>query len=156
MEIPNHSLPQITPEVLGKLNPDELLQLSVKLLKDLKELHDRLNQNSNNSSRPSSSVPPWEKDNNSNKIADEITKSKGTELEESQAEVKNKESDQDKSSNEMSVSHLNTNIKALAEFSSQKKRLKNLLLKNQGNKKVPLAMGALGIQKRQKKLSIAH
>ena len=69
MEIPDYSLLQITPEVLVKLNPDfELLKLSVKLLKDLKELHDRLNQNPNNSSRPSSSIPPWEKDNYSMKI----------------------------------------------------------------------------------------
>ena len=63
MEISNHSLPQITPEVLDKLTRDELLPLSVKLLKDLKELHDRINQNPNNSSRPSSSMPTWEKSN---------------------------------------------------------------------------------------------
>lgn len=134
MEIPNHSLPQITPEALGKLNPDELLQLSVKLLKDLKELHDRLNQNSNNSSRPSSSIPPWKKDNNSNKIADEFTES-DTELEESQVEVKNKESDQHKSSNEVSVSHLNTNIKALNEFSSQNRTAEESIIKKPGKQK---------------------
>lgn len=67
MEIPNYSLPQITPEVLDKLTRDELLPLSIKLLKDLKELHDRVNQNSKNSSRPSSSMPAWEKNDNSDK-----------------------------------------------------------------------------------------
>lgn len=51
MEISKHSLPQITPEILKKLTSEELLQLSIKMLNDLKELHDRLNQNSNNSSR---------------------------------------------------------------------------------------------------------
>ncbi len=70
MEIPDYSLLQITPEVLVKLNPNELLKLSVKLLKDLKESRDRLNQNSNNSSRPSSSIPPWEKGNYKNQSQD--------------------------------------------------------------------------------------
>lgn len=65
MEIPSHSLPQITPEVLNKLTRDELFPLSVKLLKDLKELHDRQNQNPKNSSRPSGSMPPWEKKDDS-------------------------------------------------------------------------------------------
>jgi hypothetical protein len=71
MEISNHSLPQITPEVLDKLTRDELLPLSVKLLKDLKELHDRVNQNPKNSSRPSSSMPAWEKNDDSNKNENE-------------------------------------------------------------------------------------
>ena len=73
MEIPDYSLLQITPEVLVKLNPNELLKLSVKLLKDLKELHDRLNQNSNNSSRPSSSIHPWENTITKTKARDKNT-----------------------------------------------------------------------------------
>jgi hypothetical protein len=81
MEISNYSLPQITPEVLAKLTPDELLPLSVKLLKDLKELHDRLNQNPNNSSRPSSSMPAWEKNDDSSKAENE-------ELEDDSADIK--------------------------------------------------------------------
>jgi transposase len=73
MEIPNHSLPQITPEVLNKLTRDELLPLSVKLLKDLKELHDRLNQNPKNSSRPSSSMPAWGKNDDSTETIEDST-----------------------------------------------------------------------------------
>ena len=65
MEVSKHSLPQITPEVLDKLTRDELLPLSIKLLKDLKELHDRINQTPQNSSRSSSSMPAWEKNDDS-------------------------------------------------------------------------------------------
>jgi transposase len=61
MEVTNHSLSQITAETLDKLSHDELLYLSNKLLKDLKEARDRLNQNPSNSSKPSGSMPPWEK-----------------------------------------------------------------------------------------------
>jgi transposase len=86
MEIPDHSLPQITPEVLKELTQDELLKLSVKLLKDLKELHDRLNQNPNNSSRPSSSMPIWEKDDHSDINTDENFGAKTTNLKQDQAE----------------------------------------------------------------------
>jgi hypothetical protein len=80
MEISNHSLPQITPEVLAKLTPDELLPLSVKLLKDLKELHDRLNQNPKNSSRPSGSMPAWEKSDDLNKNENEIVEAVVTDI----------------------------------------------------------------------------
>ena len=61
MEVTNHSLSQITAETLDKLSHDELLYLSNKLLKDLKEARDRLNQNPSNSSKPSGSMPPWGK-----------------------------------------------------------------------------------------------
>ncbi len=118
MEIPDYSLLQITPEVLVKLNPDELLKLSVKLLKDLKELHDRLNQNSNNSSRPSSSIPPWEKDNYSNENSDECIESKKTELEEAEVEEKNKRNNQNDSLNDVNSSNLSASITELKESSS--------------------------------------
>lgn len=134
MEIPNHSLPQITPEVLGKLNSDELLKLSVKLLKDLKELHDRLNQNSNNSSRPSSSIPPWDKDNDRNKIADK-SRDEVTKLEESKSEEKNKRIDQDDSNNEANFHHLNARIKALNESSGQNRPNEESLPKKPGKQK---------------------
>ncbi len=35
------------------------MKLAVKLLEDLKETRERLNQNPNNSSRPPSSIEPW-------------------------------------------------------------------------------------------------
>jgi transposase len=44
------------------LPTESLRSLSGKLLADLKEAHDRLNQNPSNSSRPPSTRAPWEKD----------------------------------------------------------------------------------------------
>lgn len=55
-----HDLKQIDQEYLGSLPPDKLLDVSLKLLEDLKEAHDRLNQTPQNSSRPSGSYAPWE------------------------------------------------------------------------------------------------
>src|SRR5580700_9601401 len=96
MEISNHSLPQITPEVLDKLTRDELLPLSIKLLKDLKELHDRVNQNPKNSSRPSSSMPAWEKNDNSDKSENETVEYGAADVEsksESEQAVSEKDND---------------------------------------------------------------
>jgi hypothetical protein len=45
--------------LLGQ-DPDALAGLSIKLVKDLKEALERLNQNPTNSSRPSGSLAPWE------------------------------------------------------------------------------------------------
>jgi transposase len=46
---------------LGKLPEDKLRQVSARILQDLKEARGRLNQTPDNSSRPPSSRPPWEK-----------------------------------------------------------------------------------------------
>jgi len=46
--------------LLGR-DPDALAGLSIKLVNDLKEALERLNQNPTNSSRPSGSLAPWEK-----------------------------------------------------------------------------------------------
>jgi len=61
MELTDHSLKQLTPEFIKNQSHDDLICLSLKLLKDLQESRDRLNQNSSNSSRPPGSMPPWEK-----------------------------------------------------------------------------------------------
>ena len=60
MILSDHDLRQIDGEYLGALPPDKLVEVSVKLLQDLKEAHDRLNQTPQNSSRPSGSYAPWE------------------------------------------------------------------------------------------------
>ena len=135
MEIPDHSLPQITPEVLGKLNPDELLKLAMKLLKDLKELRDRLNQNSNNSSRPSSSIPLWEKDSYSNNAADEYTENQSSALEESQANEENKKNKKSSPVNEMNFSNLSTGIKTLTASSQEDKNIEKPTPKKPGKQK---------------------
>lgn len=64
MRLKAHDLRQLDAEVLRRLHqrdPDALVNLSVRLLDDLKEAHERLNQSSHNSSRPPSSCGPWHK-----------------------------------------------------------------------------------------------
>jgi len=60
MLLSHHDLKQIDQDYLESLPPGKLLDVSLKLLEDLKEAHDRLNQSSRNSSRPSGSYAPWE------------------------------------------------------------------------------------------------
>ena len=62
MQLSNQDLSQLDEEELLNLSEEELRRLSIKLLTDLKEARERLNQNSHNSSRPPSSEAPWEKD----------------------------------------------------------------------------------------------
>lgn len=59
-QLKDHSLKQLNSQYLAKLTPEELLHLSSKLLHDLKEAREQLNQNSSNSSKPPSSGFPWE------------------------------------------------------------------------------------------------
>jgi len=59
MQLTDHDLKQIDEEYLSKLTSEQLLKLSEKLLDDLRNARDRLNQNSSNSSRPPSSEAPW-------------------------------------------------------------------------------------------------
>jgi len=60
MILSRYDLKQIDQDYLGRLSPGKLLKLSLKLLQDLKEAHDRLNQTPQNSSRPPGSYAPWE------------------------------------------------------------------------------------------------
>jgi hypothetical protein len=59
MKLSDHDLQQINLDWLRERTPEELLHVSQKLLDDLKEARERLNQNSSNSSVPSGSQPPW-------------------------------------------------------------------------------------------------
>jgi len=59
MTLTDHDLRQITTENLQSLNHEQLTALSLKMLTDLKEARERLNQNAGNSSRPPSSEAPW-------------------------------------------------------------------------------------------------
>ena len=52
MQLSNQDLSQLDEEELLNLSEEELRRLSIKLLTDLKEARERLNQNSHNSSRP--------------------------------------------------------------------------------------------------------
>lgn len=59
MRLKDHDLKQIDKDYLKSLPPDKLIEVSWRLLEDLKETRDRLNQTSQNSSRPSGSFAPW-------------------------------------------------------------------------------------------------
>lgn len=60
MLLKNHSLGQIDERYIRSLSHEDLIKLSTKLLEDLKEARERLNQGPSNSSRPPSSQAPWE------------------------------------------------------------------------------------------------
>lgn len=59
MKLSKNDLSQFDDDYLKRLSGDQLLALSKKFLSDLRDLHDRLGQNSTNSSIPSGSQPPW-------------------------------------------------------------------------------------------------
>jgi hypothetical protein len=59
MLLKNHSLRQIDEAYLRSLSHEQLIGLSTKLVADLKEARERLNQTPSNSSRPPSSRAPW-------------------------------------------------------------------------------------------------
>lgn len=61
MRLSKHDLFQMDDEWLKKLPAELLLEVSKRLLHDVKELQDQLNQNPGNSSRPPSTTAPWEK-----------------------------------------------------------------------------------------------
>jgi hypothetical protein len=64
MILKEHELLQIDEKFISQLreqDPDALAGLSIKLVTDLKEVLERLNQNPSNSSRPSGSLAPWDK-----------------------------------------------------------------------------------------------
>ena len=59
MQLSFHDLQQFNEDYFSSLSVTLLVQMCLKLSDDLKEAHDRLNQNSQNSSRPPSSEAPW-------------------------------------------------------------------------------------------------
>jgi transposase len=61
MHLSDHSLRQIDDDYVRSLAADALRDLSLRLLADLKEARERLNQGPTNSSRPPSSRAPWER-----------------------------------------------------------------------------------------------
>lgn len=60
MRLTDGDLKQINQEYITKLTVEQLRHLSEKMLEDLREARDRLNQSPQNSSRPSGSYAPWE------------------------------------------------------------------------------------------------
>ena len=70
MHLSPHSLRQIDDAYLQSLEVEALRGLSMRLLADLKEAWDRLNQGPENSSRPPSSRAPWERKNGGGRASD--------------------------------------------------------------------------------------
>ncbi len=60
MRLTDHDLKQLSAAYLASLSPEQLLYLSKKMLDDLRDARDRLNQTPQNSSRPSGSYAPWQ------------------------------------------------------------------------------------------------
>jgi len=76
MILKEHELLQIDEKFIFRLreqDPDALVGLSIKLVSDLKEAVERLNQNPSNSSRPSGSLAPWDKGIAGNEVDDDET-----------------------------------------------------------------------------------
>ena len=61
MHLSDHSLRQLDDDYVRSLGADALRGLSLRLLADLKEARERLNQGPTNRSRPPSSRAPWER-----------------------------------------------------------------------------------------------
>ena len=59
MLLSDHDLRQINDKYLKSLSPDDLVEVSIRLVNDLKEAREYINQNPSNSSRPPSSREPW-------------------------------------------------------------------------------------------------
>ena len=59
MILTDHDLRQIDRDYVESLDAETKDKLILRLLEDLKEARERLNQNPNNSSRPPSSTEPW-------------------------------------------------------------------------------------------------
>jgi len=78
MRLSDYDLSQLDEEDLLNLPEEVLRHLSVKLLNDLKEARERLNQNSRNSSLPPSSEAPWEKDGSHNDTDNESEEERET------------------------------------------------------------------------------
>jgi transposase len=66
MRFDQHGLQQLTPDYISKLPSQRKEILIEELRQDLIAAHDRLNQNSTNSSRPPSSQAPWARSKNPN------------------------------------------------------------------------------------------
>jgi hypothetical protein len=87
MHLSEHSLRQLDRAYLDALDEAALRALSAKLLDDLQEAWDRLNQGPENSSRPPSSRAPWERKGGAREAAAEADAADG-DLEPKPAEAK--------------------------------------------------------------------
>ena len=102
MRLTDHDLKQINQEYLASLSPEQLLYLSEKMLDDLRNARDQLNQTPQNSSRPSGSYAPWEQASyaNEKKQSEEVGSTKEKEEQEGKATKSRTQSDNKQSNNQ--------------------------------------------------------
>jgi transposase len=96
MHFDRSDLQQLTLEYIEKLSPERLITLCDQLRQDLMTARDRLNQNPSNSSRPSSTLAPWDRqsknkdfedDEDPQEIADDPDSSSKSKTDDEQEEV---------------------------------------------------------------------
>jgi len=97
MRLTDYDLKQIDQEYLASLPPEQLLYLSEKMLDDLRNARDRLNQTPKNSSRPWGSYAPWEQASfaNEKKQSDEVDSAEEKEKQEGKTTKSEPQSDSD-------------------------------------------------------------
>ena len=71
MHFDRSELQQLTPEYINTLSPARLVTLCEQLRQDLITARDRLNQNPSNSSRPSSTLAPWDRQSKNKDFEDD-------------------------------------------------------------------------------------
>lgn len=93
-------LQQLTSEYLDKLSKERVIELFQLLRKDLETAQERLNQNPTNSSRPSSTKNPWDRNLNPNDEAHSTDNEGSASDEESESDDKPENEEKDSSGNE--------------------------------------------------------
>ena len=71
MHFDRSELQQLTPEYINTLSSARLVTLCEQLRQDLITARDRLNQNPSNSSRPSSTIAPWDRQSENKDFEDD-------------------------------------------------------------------------------------
>jgi len=84
MNFEKNDLKQVNEEYINSLNlSGDLASFTSRAIQDLKELWERIDQNPENSSRPSGSMPPWTRnENDKNVVEKDLLGLEGDDLEE--------------------------------------------------------------------------
>jgi transposase len=93
MLLTDHDLLQIDDLYIKSLEHEKLQEVALRLVKDLKEARERLNQTPDNSSRPPSTMEPWFNDSSEDKEEKQDDKEKPVDIDELDLLSNKKESD---------------------------------------------------------------
>jgi hypothetical protein len=94
MKLSDYDIRQLNEEKINSLSRESVATLACRLLTDLIESRERLNQNSQNSSKPSGSEPPWDKPSSSTE-SDSSDEEDGAQTEDEALDEGNSEEEQD-------------------------------------------------------------